>query len=70
MGVVSILNVIRKSMLNFYVHHDTIFIMIQKYQLQRLDKVLSKYSKHSIRLKINMKNKVNIYNRSRKKLNT
>ena len=29
-------------MLHFYVRHDTIFKLIKNYQLQRLDKVLSK----------------------------
>lgn len=32
-------------MLHFYVRHDTILKLIKNYQLQRLDKVLSKYSK-------------------------
>ena len=44
--VVSILNEIRKSMLDFYVSHETIFNLIEKYQFQGSDKVLSKYSKH------------------------
>ena len=43
----TILNEIRKSMLDFHVYHDTIFKLIIKYQHQRLDKVLSKYSKRS-----------------------
>ena len=33
-------------MLHFYVRHDTILKLIKNYQLQRLDKVLSKYSKY------------------------
>ena len=43
----SILNEIRKSMLDFYVSHETIFNLTEKYQFQGSDKVLSKYSKHS-----------------------
>ena len=64
------------SMLHFYVRHDTILKLIKNYQLQRLDKVLSKYLKYrrsvgEIRdqyeesdqlekLNISLKNKVNI----------
>ena len=44
--VVNTLNEIRKSMLNFYVYHDTIFKLAEKYQPQRLDKVVSKHSNH------------------------
>ena len=43
----SILNEIRKSMLDFYVSHETTFNLTEKYQFQGSDKVLSKYSKHS-----------------------
>ena len=38
--VVSILNEIRKSILDFYVHYDTIFKLTKKYHFQRLDKTL------------------------------
>ena len=31
-------------MLDFYVHHETIFKLNKKYRPQRLDKMLSKYS--------------------------
>ena len=34
-------------MLVFYVHHDVIFTLTEKYQPLRLDEVLSKYSKQS-----------------------
>ena len=34
-------------MLDIYVHHETIINLTEKYKPQRLDKVLSKYSKHS-----------------------
>ena len=45
--LLSILNKIRKSILDFYVPHETIFKLIKKYKPQKLDKVLTKYSKHS-----------------------
>ena len=38
--VVSILNEIRKSILDFYVHYDSIFKLTKKYHSQRLDKAL------------------------------
>ena len=44
--VVFILNETGKSVLDFYVHHDNICNITERYQLQRLEKVLSKYSKH------------------------
>ena len=44
--VVNTLNEIRKSMLNFYVY---VFKLAEKYQPQRLDKMVSKHS-HHIRL--------------------
>lgn len=34
-------------MLDFYLNHETPFKLNEKYQHQRLNKVLSKYSKHS-----------------------
>lgn len=34
---------ILKSMLDFYIHHETISKLIEKYQPQELDKLLSKY---------------------------
>ena len=34
-------------MLDFHVHHDTIFKLTKKDRSQRLDKVLSRYSKCS-----------------------
>ena len=45
--VVSILNEIKNYVLDFYFHHETVFKLTKKYQPQRLDKVLNKYSKHS-----------------------
>ena len=45
--VVIILKKIRKSMLDFYVLHDIICKLTLIYQPQRLEKVLSKYSKHN-----------------------
>ena len=33
-------------MLNFYVYHDNIFKLAEKYQPQRLNKVVSKHSNH------------------------
>ena len=44
---ISISNEIMKPMLVFYVHHDVIFKLTEKYQPQILDELLSKYSKHS-----------------------
>ena len=38
--VVSILNEIRESILDFYVHYDSIFKLTKKYHSQRLDKLL------------------------------
>ena len=43
----SILNEIRKSMLDPYTYHRIIFKLIEKYQTQRSDKVPRKYSKRS-----------------------
>ena len=34
-------------MFDLYVHNETTFKLVDKYQPQRLDKALSKYSKHS-----------------------
>ena len=34
-------------MIYFYAHHDNIFKLNEKYQTQRLDKMLSEYSKQS-----------------------
>ena len=45
--VVSILNEIKNCVLDFYFHRETVFKPTKKYQPQRLDKVLNKYSKHS-----------------------
>ena len=45
--VVSILNEIRNSMLDFYTYCETFSKLIKNYQPQRLGKVLNKYSKHS-----------------------
>ena len=89
--VVFILNETGKSVLDFYVHHDNICNITERYQLQRLEKVLSKYSKHGrsvretedkynklskyqntadvlVKLRINIMNKTDTYNRSQKKL--
>ena len=38
--VVSILNEIRESILDFYVHYDSILELTKKYHSQRLDKLL------------------------------
>ena len=46
MRVVSILNEIRQSTLDFYVHHDTIFKLTEKYNPQILNKVISRHSNH------------------------
>ena len=46
-GVISILNEIKNSLLDFYLHHKTIFKLTGKQQPRRLDKVVSKNSKHS-----------------------
>ena len=40
-------NIIKSMLVIFYVHHDVIFNFAEKYQPQRLDEVLSKYSKQS-----------------------
>ena len=45
--VVSILNAIKNSVLDFYHNPETISKLIKMHQPQRLDKVFSKYSKHS-----------------------
>ena len=45
--VVTILNEARISMLNFYTYRGTFSKLTKKYQAQRLDEVLSKYSKRS-----------------------
>ena len=45
--VVRILNEIKNCVLDFYFHRETVFKPTKKYQPQRLDKVLNKYSKHS-----------------------
>ena len=45
--VLSILNAVKNSTLDFYLNHDTIFKLLKKYWTQKLDKVWSKYSKHS-----------------------
>ena len=45
--VASILDEIRKSMLDFYVYHEIFFKQTEIYKLQGLDKVVSKYSKLS-----------------------
>ena len=42
-SVVCILNQIRNSILDLYVHLDTTFKLTEKYHPQRLRKVLSKY---------------------------
>ena len=44
--IFSMLNEIRITMLDFYVHYNTFSKLTKRYQLQRLDKVLSKYSQH------------------------
>ena len=41
--VVSILNALKNSILNFYLNHETIPKLTKKYQSQILDKVLPKY---------------------------
>ena len=46
--VVCILNKIRNSIFDFYTHWQTFCKLTKKFQPQRLDKVLSKYQKHSI----------------------
>ena len=45
--VVSILNEIRQYTFDFYVHHDTIFKLTEKYNPQILNKVISRHSNHS-----------------------
>ena len=42
---VSILNEIRNSLFDFYLNRGTTFKMTRRYQAQKLDKTLSKYSK-------------------------
>ena len=42
---VSILNEIRNSLPDSYLNHGTTFKMKRRYQAQKLDKTLSKYSK-------------------------
>ena len=44
--IFSMLNEIRITMLDFYVHYNTFSKLTKRYQLQRLGKVLSKYSQH------------------------
>ena len=46
--IVSALNEISKSILDVYVHYDTIFKLAEKYQPQRLDKVISRHTNHNI----------------------
>ena len=68
--VVSILNEIKNSILDFYLHRETIFKLIKKYQPQRLDEVFSKYSKHNRsvgKLKIIIMDYVNIQDHSSRK---
>ena len=45
--VVSILNKVKNFVLDFYLNRETILKLSKKYKPQRLDKVLSKYSKYS-----------------------
>ena len=68
--VLSILNAIKNYILDFYLNHATIFKLIIKYQLERLDKVSNKYSEHSKsvgKIKYLMK-QLNTQNQSGKKL--
>lgn len=46
-GVFSIFNAVKNCTFDFYCNRETIFKLIRKYQSQRLDKKLNKYSKHS-----------------------
>ena len=45
--VVSILNEVRKSMLDFYTYHETIFKLTKNCKPERLVKMPWSYSKHS-----------------------
>ena len=46
--IVSALNEVSKSILDVYVYYDTIFKLTEKYQPQRLDKVISRQTNHNI----------------------
>ena len=46
-GVARVLNIVKNFILDFHLHKETISMLTKKYQSQILDKVLSKYSKHS-----------------------
>ena len=43
--VVNILNTVKNSVFNLYLNFETISKLTKKHQPQRLDKLLSKYSK-------------------------
>ena len=45
--VASILNEVKNSILDIYLHHEPFFKLTEKYKPQRSDKVFSKYPKHS-----------------------